>query len=91
MYNCILVRSTQAKFYHELRTGQTNNNDLTRYSASVTNGGRNFPRRRDSNPGDPYLGSTDNGAFVSRESKLNVHFVPQRRVSLDEVSEESGQ
>ena len=42
MYNCILVHSTQAKSYHELRTGQTNNNDLTRYSASVTNGGGIF-------------------------------------------------
>ena len=53
--------------------------------------GRNFPQGRDSNPSDPYLESMDNGAFVSRESKLNVHFVPQRRVSLDEVTEESGQ
>ena len=53
MYNCILVHSTQAKSYHELRTGQTNNNDLTRYFASVTNGGQNFPLSRDSNPPDP--------------------------------------
>jgi len=90
MYNCILVHSTQAESYHELRTGQTNNNDLTRYSGSVTNGGRNFPWRRDSNPGDPYLESTDKGAFVSRESKLNVHFVPRKRVSLDDGSEEKG-
>ena len=49
----ILVHSTQAKSYHEWRTGQTNNNDLTRYFASVTNGGQNFPRSRDSNPHDP--------------------------------------
>ena len=76
MYNCILVHSTQAKSYHELRTGQTNNNNLVRYFASVTNGGQNFPRSRDSNPRDPYLESMDNGAFVGRESKLNVHFVP---------------
>jgi len=62
-----------------LRTGQTNNNDLTRYSGSVTNGEGKFPGKRDSNPGDPYLGNTDNGAFVGRE-----------RVSLEEVSEESG-
>ena len=62
----ILVHSTQAKFYHELRTGQTNNNDLICYSGSVTNGERKFPGQRDSNPGDPYLGNTDNGAFVGR-------------------------
>ena len=90
MYNFILVHSTQAKSYHELRTGQTNNSNLTRSFASVTNKGRNFPRSRDSNPGDPYLESTDNGAFVGRESKLNVHFVPRKRVSLDEGSEEKG-
>ena len=45
---------------------------------------------RDSNPGNPYRGNTDNGAFVGRESKLNVHFVPERELSLDEGSEESG-
>ena len=88
--DCILVHSTQAKFYHELRTGQTNNNDLTRYSGSVPNGERKFPGQRDSNLGDPYLGNTDNGAFVGRESKLDVHFVPRKRVSLDEGSEERG-
>ena len=53
MYNCILVYSTQAKSYHELRTGQTNNNDLTSYFASVTNRGQNFPQSGDSNPPDP--------------------------------------
>ncbi len=88
--DCILVHSTQAKFYHELRTGHTNNNDLTRYSGSVTNGERKFPGQQDSNPGNPYRGNTDNGAFVGRESNLNVHFVPEKRVSLDEGGEESG-
>ena len=88
--DCILVHSTQAKFYHELITGQTNNNDLTRYSGAVTNRERKFPWKQDSNPGDPYLGNTDNGAFIGRESKLNVHLVSEKRVSLDEVSEESG-
>ena len=44
---------------------------------------------RGSNPGNPYRGNTDNGAFVGRESKLNLHFDPEKRVSLDEVSEES--
>ena len=91
MYNCILAHSTQAKSYHELRTGQTNNNDLTRYFESVTNGGQNFPRSRDSNPRDPKLESMDNCAVVGRERKLNVLFVPRKRFSLDEVSEESGQ
>ena len=86
MYTLILVHSTQAKFYHELRTGQTNNND----SGAVTNVKRKFPGQGDSNPDDPYPGNTDNGAFVGRESKLNVHFVPEKRVSLDEVSEDSG-
>ena len=90
MYNYILVHSTQAKSYHELRTGQTNNNDLTCYFASVTNRGQNFPRSQELNPRDPYLESMDNGAFVGRESKLNVHFVPRKRVSLDEGSEERG-
>ena len=61
-------------------------------SVSVTKEDRNFPEQQDSNPRprDPYLEEHDNGNFVGRESQLGVHFVPHKRVSLDEAPEESG-
>ena len=50
---------------------------FTKNSGAVTNGERKFPGQRDSNPGDPYLGNMNNGAFVGRERKLKVLFVPK--------------
>ena len=77
--------------YHELRTDkQIIIIVFNPLLVSVTKEDRNFPEQRDSNPRDPYLEEHDNGNFVGRESQLGVHFVSHKRISLDEVAEESG-